>query len=60
PDGDQFETTSLFANLYYDFNRGGMISPYVGAGLGYSDVSVQKIRRASALSMTARASLPTS
>jgi len=41
PDGDQFETTSLFANLYYDFNRDGMISPYVGAGLGYSDVSVQ-------------------
>lgn len=40
PDGDQIETTSLFANLYYDFYRDGMISPYVGAGLGYSDVSV--------------------
>lgn len=40
PDGDSIETTSLFANLYYDFNRDGLISPYVGAGLGYSDVSV--------------------
>jgi len=41
PDGDQIESTSLFANLYYDFNREGLISPYVGAGIGYSDVSVQ-------------------
>jgi len=40
PDGDEIESTSLFANLYYDFNRDGLISPYVGAGLGYSDVSV--------------------
>lgn len=41
PDGDQIESTSLFANLYYDFNREGLISPYLGAGIGYSDVSVQ-------------------
>lgn len=41
PDGDKIESTSLFANLYYDFNREGLISPYIGAGLGYSDVSVQ-------------------
>lgn len=40
PDGDEITSTSLFANLYYDFNRGGRISPYIGAGLGYSDVSV--------------------
>lgn len=40
PDGDKIEATSLFANLYYDFNRNGMISPYVGAGIGYSDVQV--------------------
>ncbi|MFN7164566.1 MAG: P44/Msp2 family outer membrane protein, partial [Hyphomonas sp.] len=40
PSDDQIETTSLFANLYYDFNRDDLISPYVGAGLGYSDVSV--------------------
>ena len=32
--------TSVFANLYYDFNRMGAIRPFVGAGLGYSDVSV--------------------
>ena len=40
PNGDQIESTSVFANLYYDFNRDGVISPYVGAGLGYSNVSV--------------------
>lgn len=40
PGGDEIESTSIFANLYYDFNRDGLISPYVGAGLGYSDVSV--------------------
>lgn len=40
PDGDKLESTSLFANLYYDFNRNGMISPYLGAGIGYSDVRV--------------------
>lgn len=40
PDGDAIESTSLFANLYYDFNRSGRISPYLGAGIGYSDVSV--------------------
>lgn len=34
------KSTSVFANIYYDFNREGMIQPYVGAGLGYSDVSV--------------------
>lgn len=34
------KSTSAFANLYYDFNRDGMIRPYVGAGLGYSDVQV--------------------
>ncbi|PKP80297.1 MAG: hypothetical protein CVT79_15695 [Alphaproteobacteria bacterium HGW-Alphaproteobacteria-18] len=34
------KSTSVFANIYYDFNRDGMIRPYVGAGLGYSDVSV--------------------
>lgn len=33
-------STSLFANLYYDFNPEGVIKPYIGAGLGYSDVSV--------------------
>jgi len=40
PAGDQIKSTSVFANLYYDFNRNGKISPYLGAGLGYSDVSV--------------------
>lgn len=30
----------VFANVYYDFNRMGAISPYVGAGLGVSNVDV--------------------
>lgn len=34
------KSTSIFANLYYDFNAAGPIRPYVGAGLGYSDVEV--------------------
>ncbi len=32
--------TGLFANGYYEFNQAGAIQPYVGAGLGYVDVSV--------------------
>lgn len=33
-------STSVFVNAYYDFNRGGSIEPYLGAGIGYSDVEV--------------------
>jgi opacity protein-like surface antigen len=33
-------TLSLFANAYYDFNRDGKFQPYVGAGLGFSDVDI--------------------
>ena len=33
--------TAIFVNAYYDFNRGGAFQPYVGAGLGYSDVEVK-------------------
>jgi opacity protein-like surface antigen len=32
--------TSLFANLYYDFNLGGAFEPYVGAGIGFAQVDV--------------------
>jgi hypothetical protein len=31
---------SLMANVYYDFNRDGMFSPYLGAGIGFSSVDV--------------------
>jgi opacity protein-like surface antigen len=41
PSDDKVKTTAVFANLYYDFNREGTLRPYVGAGLGYADVSVQ-------------------
>ena len=34
-------STSIFANLYYDFNRSGVWQPYVGAGIGISDVNVK-------------------
>lgn len=28
---------AVFANLYYDFNRGGRFEPYLGVGVGYLD-----------------------
>lgn len=33
-------STGVFVNGYYDFNQAGALQPYVGAGIGYSDVSV--------------------
>ncbi len=33
-------TLSLFANAYYDFNRDGKFAPYIGAGVGFSDVDI--------------------
>ena len=35
----EIESTSLFANVYYDFGD-GQLQPYVGAGIGFSDVNV--------------------
>ena len=32
--------SALFANLYYDFNKDGMLQPYLGAGIGIADVEV--------------------
>jgi opacity protein-like surface antigen len=29
-------STVVLANLYYDFNRGGRFSPYIGGGVGYA------------------------
>jgi opacity protein-like surface antigen len=34
------ETTFLFANGFYDFNTGGPITPYIGAGIGVGMVDV--------------------
>jgi opacity protein-like surface antigen len=31
-----FNSTVVLANLYYDFNRGGRIVPYIGAGIGFA------------------------
>ena len=36
----EITNTGIFFNGYYDFNTGGPFQPYVGAGLGYSDVEV--------------------
>lgn len=31
-----FDSTVVLANLYYDFNRGGRFTPYIGAGIGFA------------------------
>ncbi|MEM7491767.1 MAG: outer membrane beta-barrel protein [Pseudomonadota bacterium] len=36
----EIENLSLFANVYYDFDTGTAFTPYVGGGLGFSDVDV--------------------
>lgn len=36
-------STSLLANLYYDFETGGPVTPYVGGGLGVSFVDVDAV-----------------
>lgn len=36
----EITNTGVFLNGYYDFNQAGALQPYVGAGIGYSDVSV--------------------
>jgi opacity protein-like surface antigen len=36
----EITNTAVFANLYYDFNMGGTIEPYVGAGIGFAQVEV--------------------
>ncbi len=36
----EITTLGAFANLYYDFNRGQRLSPYVGAGIGFLDTDV--------------------
>ena len=33
-------TVTLFFNAYYDFNRDSNFEPYIGVGLGFSDVDV--------------------
>ncbi len=32
---------SVFGNAYYDFNRGGALQPYIGAGVGVQEVKVR-------------------
>ncbi len=35
------QNTFAFANVYYDFNRGGRIEPYLGGGLGVTRAEVE-------------------
>ena len=37
-DADWFETTSVFTSLYYDFTNDSKFTPYVGAGLGTTNI----------------------
>src|SRR5262249_23637396 len=39
-----FESTAVLANVYYDFNPGARITPYIGFGLGsvYNQISAGK------------------
>lgn len=41
-DDVKVRTNTLMINAYYDFNRGGRITPYVGAGLGLSVMRVTR------------------
>lgn len=41
-DGD-VSAASLMANLYYDFNTDSKWKPYIGAGAGYANVSVNNL-----------------
>lgn len=34
---------AAMANLYYDFNRGGTVEPYIGAGVGQARISTEGI-----------------
>lgn len=36
----EITNTALFVNGYYDFNQAGALQPYLGAGIGFADVSV--------------------
>jgi opacity protein-like surface antigen len=37
----QVQNLAAYANAYYDFNRGGALQPYVGAGLGVARVEAE-------------------
>jgi opacity protein-like surface antigen len=39
-DGD-LEVRALLVNAYADFATGGMVTPYLGAGIGYAEVEVE-------------------
>jgi OOP family OmpA-OmpF porin len=38
PAGFEVNAWSLMANVYYDFNRGGRFEPYIGLGVGVTDL----------------------
>ncbi len=42
-DAGHIEAESVTANLWFDFNKGGRLHPYLGGGYGYSDVLVNDL-----------------
>lgn len=45
--GAEASAISLLANMVYDFNRGGQFQPYVGAGVGVTQVDGRSFNNAS-------------
>ncbi|TAJ25739.1 MAG: OmpA family protein, partial [Reyranella sp.] len=41
--GSQINQTAIMANLFYDFNAGGTIVPYIGAGAGVAFVNASAL-----------------
>ena len=39
-DGGRMETTTVMLNVYHDFDFGGDLNPYVGAGIGNAEESI--------------------
>ena len=37
----ELTSTAVFANAYYDFNTTSNLQPYLGAGIGFADVSIE-------------------
>jgi len=36
----EIKNQAVFLNAYYDFNKGAMLQPYLGAGIGFTEIDV--------------------
>lgn len=57
PANDDFNAHLVMANFYFDFNRDGRISPFIGGGVGGAFVENQNTQRDAALAYQGRAGL---